>query len=323
MNTSIYNFNKFVFGALLFVFSNCADYLDKEPFDVITPEKVWQDSKVINAVLVNLYDKMYLEQFNDWYREAWRLQNPSTMSDEAQGSFQKDPLFDNPNATYTYENSLFGAKFSDRWYPGIRNCNDFLNQLQDAALEDTEKKALEAEVRFIRVWHYFSLVKRYGGVPLIIESQVYAPDNLENLQVPRNKEVEVYDFIVNECLEIANSLPLNRDAAGRYRVDKCTALALCSRAALYAGAIAKYGTVQLDGVIGIPSSEAQRFFQKAYDASKEVINSGKYSLYNKKPDDKSQNYCDIFTKTTNGDNVWGSKRNIQKVYSEKQRENTD
>lgn len=302
MNTFINNFKKFLCGALLVASAGCSDYLDKEPFDMITPDKVWQDPKLINAVLVNLYNKMYLEQFNDWYRDAWRLQNPSSMSDEAQGSFQKDPLFDNPNATYTYENLLFGAKFSDRWYPGIRNCNDFLAQLEDAALEDTEKKALEAEVRFIRAWHYFSLVKRYGGIPLISASQEYNSEDLENLQTPRNKEVEVYDFIVNECWEIANALPTNRDASGKYRTDKGAALALCSRAALYAGTIAKYGTVQLDGVVGISSSEAQRFFQKSYDASKAIIELGKYELYNKKPDDKAQNYCEIFTKTTNGDN---------------------
>ena len=66
--------------------------LDKESFDIITPEQVWQDPKLINGVMVNLYDGLNLEDFNYWYRDAWRLQNASSMSDEAQGSFQKDPL---------------------------------------------------------------------------------------------------------------------------------------------------------------------------------------------------------------------------------------
>ncbi|MDR2919550.1 MAG: RagB/SusD family nutrient uptake outer membrane protein [Tannerella sp.] len=302
MNMIIKNIKEILCGVLLLTAVGCSDYLDKDPYDIITPDKVWEDPKIINSVLVNLYDKMYLEQFNDWYRDSWRLMNPATMSDEAQGSFQKDPLFDNPNATYTYEDNLFGEEYTKRWYPGIRNCNDFLAQLKDAALDESEKKALDAEVRFIRAWHYFSLVKRYGGLPLVTEPQVYDPNNLESLQTPRNKEVEVYDFIVNECWEIAEALPVNRDASGKYRADKGSALALCSRAALYAGSIAKYGTVQLDGVIGIPSSEAHRFFQKAFDASNAVIGLGKYALYESKPDDRAQNYCDIFTKTTNGDN---------------------
>lgn len=251
--------------------------------------------------MVNLYDGMVLEDFNYWYRDSWRLLNPSSMSDEAQGSFQKEPLWDNGNSTYTYEDALFEQKFSDR-YKNIRNCNDFINQLNEAtSLADSEKKLLLAESRFIRAMHYFTLVKRYGGVPIISEPQVYDPNNIEALMVPRNKEIEVYDFIVKECQEASADLPEMRDAVEKYRANKYAALALCSRAALYAGSIARYGTVQLDGLVGIPSSEADRFFEISYEASKCIIKSNNYALYNSKPDDKAQNFCDMFLKG-NGDN---------------------
>ena len=288
-------------GLVLFGMTACSSYLDKESFDIITPEQVWKDPKLINGVMVNLYDGLQLEDFNYWNRDAWRIMNASSMSDEAQGSFQKDPMFDNGNATYTYEDGLFEQKFADR-YKLIRNCNDFIVQLKEAtALSDSDKKLLLAEARFLRAMHYFTLVKRYGGVPLISEPQVYDPGNLDALMVTRNKEVEIYDFIVKECQEAAADLPDNRDASARYRANKGTALALCSRAALYAGSIAKYGDVELDGVVGIPASEANRFFQASYEASKAIINSGTFTLYNKKPDNKSQNYCDMFL-NGNGDN---------------------
>lgn len=288
-------------GFLFLVSAGCADYLEKESFDIITPKQVWEDPKLINAVMVNLYDGMVLEDFNYWYRDSWRLLNPSSMSDEAQGSFQKEPLWDNGNSTYTYEDALFEQKFSDR-YKNIRNCNDFINQLNEAtSLADSEKKLLLAESRFIRAMHYFTLVKRYGGVPIISEPQVYDPNNIEALMVPRNKEIEVYDFIVKECQEASADLPEMRDAVEKYRANKYAALALCSRAALYAGSIARYGTVQLDGLVGIPSSEADRFFEISYEASKCIIKSNNYALYNSKPDDKAQNFCDMFLKG-NGDN---------------------
>ena len=69
-------------GLLLLGTTACADYLDKESFDIITPEQVWQDPKLINGVMVNLYDGLNLEDFNYWYRDAWRLQNASSMSDD-------------------------------------------------------------------------------------------------------------------------------------------------------------------------------------------------------------------------------------------------
>ncbi len=238
-------------GLLLLGTTACADYLEKESFDIITPEQVWKDPKLINGVMVNLYNDLNVEDFNYWYRDSWRLQNASSMSDEAQGSFQKDPLFDNGNATYTYEDHLFEQKFADR-YKNIRNCNDFISQLQEAtALSDSEKKLLLAESRFIRAMHYFTLVKRYGGIPLIDAPQQYDPNNLETLMVPRNKEVEIYDFIVKECQEAAQDLPETRDAGAKYRASKYVALSLCSRAALYAGSIARYGTVQKEGLVGI------------------------------------------------------------------------
>ena len=288
-------------GAIIAGSFSCNDYLEKESFDIITPEQVWQNSKLINSALVNLYANLQLEEFNYWYRDSWRIMNPTTLSDEAQGSFQKDPMFDNGNASYTYEDALFEQKFSDR-YKYIRNCNDFLTQLEVAtALSDTEKKELQAEVKFLRAMHYFTLVKRYGGVPLVTSPQEYNPNDLESLLVERDTEQAVYDFIVSECKAASQDLPSARNAENKYRANKGSALALCSRAALYAGTIAKYGTVQLNGIVGIPSSESTRFFQESYDASSSLIALNIYSLYNKKPENKSQNYCDIFLKG-NGDN---------------------
>ena len=281
--------------------TSCNSYLEKESFDIITPEQVWKDPKLINGVMVNLYDGLQLEDFNYWYRDSWRLMNASTLSDEAQGSFQKDPMFDNANATYTYEDALFEQKFADR-YKLIRNCNDFIAQAEKAtSLSDADKTMLLAEARFLRAMHYFTLVKRYGGVPLIDAPQTYDPANLESLMLPRSKEVEIYDFIIKECQEAAAILPVTRDAAAKYRANRGTALALCSRAALYAGSIARYGKVELDGLVGIPSSEANRFFQASYDASSAIIGLKVYNLYNKKADNKTQNYYEIFIKG-NGDN---------------------
>jgi hypothetical protein len=290
-----------VIVSFLLTLTSCTDYLDKESYTIITPENVWKEPKLIQAVLVNLYSSLETEGFDYWYNEAWRLQNPTSMSDEAQGSFQKAPLFDNGNATYTYEDELFGLSWSSR-YNAIRNCNNFLTQLSEAtSLSENEKKALIAEGRFLRAFNYFTLVKRYGGVPLITEAQKYDPSKVDSLQVSRDKEVDVYDFIVNECLAAAEDLPKTRDNNNKYRVTSGAAYALASRAALYAGSIARYGSVQLDGVVGIPSSEADRFFKASYESSKKIIESGVYKLYNK-DDDKAVNFCNIFTKTTNGDN---------------------
>jgi hypothetical protein len=141
------------------------------------------------------------------------------------------------------------------------------------------------------------LVKRYGGVPLITKVQ-NLNDPKEELYPARNKESEIYDFIISELEEIKDVLPdaQTSDAVGR--PSKYAALSLQSRAALYAGSIAKFGTVKLDGLAGIDNSLSAAYYQKAYDAAKKIIDSQRFSLYDRNPD-KAANFRNLFLDEAN------------------------
>ena len=119
----------------------------------------------------------------------------------------------------------------------------------------------------------------------------------EELYVKRDKEEAIYDFILSEMDAIVNDLPDKKDGGGR--PTKYAAMALMSRVAMYAASIATWGQVQLDGLLGIPSSKAQQYWQKSYDESKKIITSGKFSLYNKTPDDKAANFRNLFLDENN------------------------
>lgn len=109
----------------------------------------------------------------------------------------------------------------------------------------------------------------------------------------RNSEQEIYDFILSEVDEIVKDLPEQIESAELGRISKYAAYALQSRAALYVGSIARYGKVQLDGLLGIPENMADSYYQKSYEASKAIINSGMYTLYDKEAD-KTENFKNIF-----------------------------
>jgi hypothetical protein len=109
----------------------------------------------------------------------------------------------------------------------------------------------------------------------------------------RHTEKEIYDFIYSE-LEEAIKLFSDDKVGARGRADKYAALALESRAMLYAASIARNSQVQLDGVVGIPASEAQGYYQKSYNASKAIMDTKKFSLYNKYPTDPEKNYAQLF-----------------------------
>lgn len=126
----------------------------------------------------------------------------------------------------------------------------------------------------------------------------------EELYPKRNKEAEIYDFVIREAEEAAKDLPAN-PIGGEYGcAGKYAALALESRAALYAASIAKYGSVQLDGVVGIPSSRQGEYYQKSKEASLAIMNCGLFSLYNKLPNDKATNFRNIFLDERNTETIF-------------------
>ena len=300
----------FVSCALTLSLYSCNDYLDRElTSGVITSDLIWESPQAIQSVLVTMYDEgLRLDEFDDWFTGKSNLLNLTSLSDEATGAYQKDYAFSNANSIYTYSDYVFEDPFASR-YVQIRRTNDFLKKLNETAVLSTEeKRMIDAEARWIRAMQYFGLVKRYGGVPLLTVPQEYVPGDFEGLQVPRNKESEVYDFIIAECKAISDILPASRTAESKYRASKGAALALCSRAALYAGSIAKYGSnanlsgeAVTRGYVGIASSEAMRYFTESYNASKALLDAGTYSLYNKNAD-KAENFYELFSKSVNGDN---------------------
>jgi hypothetical protein len=170
-------------------------------------------------------------------------------------------------------------------YSLIRDINLAIEKITNVSvkLTDAQKTQFISELRFLRAFNYFELVKRMGGVPLITETLVYDfSGDPSSLQKPRAKEFEVYDFVASECDAIAESLGnvASNGTPSVSRANKWTALALKSRAMLYAGSLAKYNNAL--GVpittagqeVGIPASKISEYYTKSLDASKISDRSG-------------------------------------------------
>jgi hypothetical protein len=163
-------------------------------------------------------------------------------------------------------------------YSGIRSANVYLKESEGQKFEDlqyttTYKNLIEQynnypfEVRFLRAYFYFELIKRYKNVPLI--TTVLTPEEAANVKQASFKEV--VDFIVKECDEVAAILPLDYTAFAGVnetgRATKGAALALKSRILLYA-ASPLHNSNPVDITL----------WQKAAAAAKQVIDLKKYGL---------------------------------------------
>lgn len=297
--------NRILFPLFLILFAEGCEkqILDKAPLDIISDAQVWNDPNLIKMYVTSLYSRSALSGLfiSASSKTDWEIAD----SDDGTTNYNwKYPAIAQGLLTGS------GGELEYWDYNLIRDINDFLVKIATSSITDEAKQQYSAEARFLRAYAYFEMVKRYGGVPIILIPQKL--DEGDALFVPRNKEKEVYDLIASECNEISSILPDVYPAADLGRVSKFAALTLKSRAMLYAASIAKYGTVQLDGLLGFPASDANKYWQASLDASKAIIDAHQFSLYNNYPTDKAKNYQMIFLDKDNSETIL-SKRFISKT----------
>ena len=266
---------KYLTILIAIAFTSCLDVLDKEPLDVISDAVVWSDPALADAYLNDIY---YRVDFLNRRDNDVSMGMIASMGAESKnyGAWQV------PYKASTVIIDETGAHASlNYWkYNVIRDANYFIEQMELTEDLEAEYVAVRvAEARFLRAYIYFRATILYGGVPIITIPQ--SPDaSAEELFVSRNSEKECYDFIISECDAIASLLLSEVDPNSTLgRATKWTALALKSRAALYASSIAKYGTQQLNGLLGFAAGDVAAYAQKSYDASLDIINNSGHALY--------------------------------------------
>lgn len=131
----------------------------------------------------------------------------------------------------------------NKYFQAIYNCNVFLKNIQDPEVatypfDENQKRGWIAEIRVLRAYYYWQLVKRYGGVPLASEPY---PMDFDYANARRASVEECADFIIKECDE-ALECPETEDLTvgfkwiGEYRstMTRFVAHAIRSQVALYA-----------------------------------------------------------------------------------------
>lgn len=268
---------------------SCEEQLIKDT-NFISENVVFESEATTESYIANLYNRSEFQYASNQNMAIWSAVGAECIN------FSNWQL---PNQAYLRQyTEATGAGPLNYWnYSLNRDINYLLENIDNSSNLNSEYiKSKKAEVRFLRAFHYFNLVKRFGGVPIITNVQ-NIDDSPEELFLPRNTEQEVYDFIFDETQDILEDFS-NVKTGANGRVDKYTVLMLQSRAMLYAASIARNGELGSNGVTGINSNRAQSYFQKSYDASNSIINSGEFNLINS-GSDKVENYASIFL--TEGD----------------------
>jgi hypothetical protein len=298
---------KYLYLIIFLASFGCAeDIMDRQPLDIISEAVVWNDIALADAKLNGIYQSIPFLFGEGNYSSANSFQGYYEQFLGAEG-YNMDKGY---AKAFEFGNLDLSGGCLEWWengYAAVRNTNDFIDRITAStapAMDAAYKKQRLAEARFLRAFAYFTMVKRYGGIPLITKT-TQLNDSKEVLFPKRDKEEDVYNFIQSECDAIAADLPETYGSNDYGAPTKYAALALKSRAAMYAASIAQWGTVQLNGVVGIPSAKAQSLWQASYNASKAIMDAGKFQLFNKYPADKVKNY----------QSIWLEERNVETIFA--------
>lgn len=213
------------------VFASCNDFLTEEIRGTENLDTYFQSQDEVDSYVGGCYYE--IAKGGGWWQvyNTWLLSDMTTDDlwdgNTTQGDGYQDISHFMPNGPSNgIIQNFWGAR-----YQGITTCNLGLERIPSAPMDEKLRDTRIAEVRFLRAFFYFDLVRNFGGVPLVLE---YAKP-VEGLG--RSSQEECYKFIEDELKAAAEVLPQRSEwaAADMGRATRGAALGILGKAQLYQG----------------------------------------------------------------------------------------
>lgn len=200
------------FIGLILVAAACSDILDQKPESNLSPEQFYQNADDAKSAVGAVYD--LLNSVNLYNQAMWVIQDQSTDDSEWGGgrSTANQAKNDLDKYTFTPQTSTFYSVWST-CYQGINRANTAIARIPPIDMDESLKVRLVAEAQFLRAFYYFTLVRLFGEIPLVLDET----NSLENLEIPRASVDEVYAQIIQDFQEAESLLPATYNAGDKGR----------------------------------------------------------------------------------------------------------
>lgn len=232
---------------LTLVISGCSGFLDKAPITQPSSETYLSSESQLRSYVNGLYIALpSLKQYGSGVR--------------AEEKNSDNILSEKYDARINGEYNEFSA-YQD-WasaYQNLRDVNYFF--AYDMVSEENEAVAsLRGEVYFLRAWWHFTLLKKFGNIP-VMDGFWDSQATVEGLQIPPLPRKEVALFILSD-LDKAIGLLSRRDVWSGLRINKEAAIVLAMNVALYEGSWEKYHSAD---DFAAEDADPEMFFAKVMD----------------------------------------------------------
>lgn len=210
---------------------SCTDLLDMTPTNLVSDKTMWEKTETAEWAVNSLYTYVYSVMANQSV-----VGLTESLTDMMKyGSYNYNSLAFVPSEFAYGEDHTIKATYVNAYmgywgtrYSQITKINEAYSNLKKyGKMSDTDKTRLEAEIRFMRAYVYFDLVKRYKEV-------IIYDENMDAIVKDKalSTEEQAWDFIKADFDFAADKLPVKEDAKGR--LDRGAAYAMLTRTMLYA-----------------------------------------------------------------------------------------
>lgn len=265
---------KILFTILFFTVTfSCSDYLDVVPDNVATIDYSFRDRVSAEKFLFTCYS--YLPGIGN------SASDPAIMGSDEIWVHGRDPYYNQytgdfhaydikrglQNVSSPLCNFWDGENRGINLFVGIRDCNIFLDNIHLVHdLSESERKRWIAEVKFLKAYYHYYLLRMYGPIPIINENLPISA-NIDEVRVFREPVDEVFNYVVGLLNEAITDLPLGiSDVSSELgRVTKPIAMAVKAEALVTAASPLFNGNT---GYSGMVDSRGVQLFNQEYDQNK-------------------------------------------------------
>lgn len=269
------------------LFIQCSDFLEMPLVsEAVNQDTIFSSRDKAELFLWDTYQQilpsglpLYKATNNDLYDQIDRSIR-ANLTDECDQSIGACPVTEMNIVGYTAAGSTSTpSRHSEtkmiKCYSGIRKAWIFyenVDRVPDIAPE--EKERMKAECKALIALRYFTLIRTFGGVPLV-KKVLNVEDDLD---IKRSSFEECVAYIISLCEEAENVLPDQYESKWRGRVTRGVALSIKARTLLYAASplfntespAVRYGNSSDNKLLCYMNYDQTRW-ERAYNANLKVI----------------------------------------------------
>ncbi len=186
----------------LFMGSCTKDFLQRDPESIISASNFFSNESQVKQAVNGAYNSVLQMGLADyWIFGEMRSDNTTFHYNNTNRGLEQRELMEQFVSQATDEPL---STFWQRLYTGIDRANEVLDHIGTVNMPDANKNQYTGEMKFLRAFHYFTLVRQWGGVPLRITS-TQTTDQTKSKG--RASVDDIYTQIIADLTDAASKLP--------------------------------------------------------------------------------------------------------------------